>query len=207
VEPERLHILLYQFVFLLRGGKTASLSKRRGDVYPLRQLADEVGVDAARFFFLQRSADATLDFDIELAKEQSDKNPVYYVQYAHARMSSILRTAAEQGLSPDGDVAMLTHPAELALIKKMLQLPEVLDLIARTLEPHHLPYYALELATTINSDFYNSVRVISEDKELSRARLKLVAAARVALARTLHLMGMTAPESMQTPVSRGAAGS
>lgn len=203
IDPERLHILLYQLVMLFRGGQAARLSKRRGETYPLRQLMDEVGVDAARFFFLQRSADATLDFDIELATEQSEKNPVYYVQYAHARLSSILRTAAEQGLLPDGDVALLAHPAEFALIKKMLQLPEVLDLIARTLEPHHLPYYALDLATAINSDFYTAVRVISEDQALSRARLKLVAAARVALARTLHLMGMTAPESMQTPASRG----
>jgi arginyl-tRNA synthetase len=155
-----------------------------------------VGVDACRFFFLQRSADSTLDFDIDLAKTQSDKNPVYYVQYAHARTAGILRTAAERGLSPEGgDVRLLTDAAELALVRRMLQLPEVVDLITRTLEPHHLPYYAMDLATTFNA-FYRDVRVVTEDDTLSRARLRLVAAAQTTLARTLTLMGMTAPERM-----------
>jgi arginyl-tRNA synthetase len=210
IDSERLQILLYQLVMLFKGGQAARLSKRRGETYPLRQLADEVGVDACRFFFLQRSADSTLDFDIELATEQSDKNPVFYVQYAHARICSILQRAAEQGLSPEGgDVALLTQPAELALIRKMLQLPEVLDLISRTLEPHHLPYYALDLANTFHA-FYTDVAVVTRQvtrnkvkqtievaPEHSRARLRLIAAARVALARTLHLMGMSAPERME----------
>jgi arginyl-tRNA synthetase len=135
---------------------------------------------------------------------------VFYVQYAHARICSILQRAAEQGLSPEGgDVALLTQPAELALIRKMLQLPEVLDLISRTLEPHHLPYYALDLANTFHA-FYTDVGVVTRQvtrnkvrqtlevsPEHSRARLRLIAAARVVLARTLHLMGMSAPERME----------
>jgi arginyl-tRNA synthetase len=218
IDPARLTILLYQLVMLKRGGEAVRLSKRAGEIVQLRDLVDEVGVDACRFFFLQRSADATLDFDVELAKTQNEKNPVYYVQYAHARIAGILRTAAERGLSPDGgDVRLLTHPAELALVRKMLQLPELLDQVARTLEPHHLPYYAMDLATTFHA-FYRDVRVLPRadgpedgadggpaqddvptgaDREaLARARLRLVAAARIALARTLHLMGMSAPERM-----------
>lgn len=197
VDPARLQILLYQLVNVRRNGEIVRLSKRMGEIIELRDLVEEVGVDACRFFFLQRSADVTLDFDIDLAKAQKNENPVYYVQYAHARLENILRTGAERGLTPDGaDVRLLTHPVEMALIRKMLQLPEVLELVARTLEPHHLPYYATELATIINGDFYRDVRVVTEDEPLSRARLRLVAAARIALARTLHLMGMSAPESM-----------
>jgi arginyl-tRNA synthetase len=212
VEPDRLQILLYQLVMLFRGGQATRLSKRRGETYPLRQLADEVGVDACRFFFLQRSADSTLDFDIELATEQNEKNPVYYVQYAHARICSILGNAAERGLTcEDGDVRLLTRPAELALVRKMLHLPEVLEQIARSLEPHHLPYYAVDLATTFSA-FYHEVPVISHSErgqwievepELSRARLKLLAATRVVLARSLHLMGMTAPERMERRTAGG----
>jgi arginyl-tRNA synthetase len=204
VDPDRLTILLYQLVNVRRGGQVVRLSKRAGDIILLRDLVDEVGVDACRFFFLQRSADSTLDFDIDLAKLESDKNPAHYVKYAHARIVSILSRAAERGLSPEGgDVRLLTHPAELALIRKMLQLPEVLDQVARILEPHHLPYYAVDLATTLHT-FYQEVAVLTRygryaaevPADVSRARLKLMAAARIVLARTLHLMGMTAPERM-----------
>ena len=197
LDPERLIVLLYQLVTVRRGGEVVRLSKRAGEIIMLRDLMEEVGTDACRFFFLQRSADSTLDFDIDLAKSQSDKNPVYYVQYSHARIAGILRTGTERGLSAEGgDVALLTEPAELALIRKMLQLPEVLDQIATKLEPHHLPYYAIELATVFNA-FYRDVRVVTEDEARSRARLKLVAAAKVAFGRTLGLMGMTAPDRME----------
>ena len=207
VEPERLEILLYQLVSLRRGGEPVRMSKRAGEVILLRDLVREVGVDACRFFFLQRSADSTLDFDVDLAKLQNEKNPVYYVQYAHARLAGILLNAAERGLSPEGgDVRLLTHPSELALIRKMLQLPELLDQVGRSLEPHHLPYYALDLAGVINGEFYRDVRVLTEDHTLTRARLKLVAAARIALARTLHLMGMTAPERMERQAADGHDG-
>lgn len=204
-DPEYLRILLYQLVTLKRGGETVRLSKRAGDIITLREVVDEVGADACRFFFLLRSADSQMDFDIDLAKRQSEENPVYRVQYAHARIAGILRTAAERGLTDEGgDVRLLTHPAELALIRKMLQLPELLDTIAERYEPHHLPHYALDLATTFHA-FYTEVRVIGHDpvtreevtEAVSRARLKLVAAAKITLARVLGLMGMSAPDRME----------
>jgi arginyl-tRNA synthetase len=157
---------------------------------------EEVGADACRFFFLSRSADSQMDFDLELAKRQSAENPVYYVQYAHARIASILRLAQEGGIDyTSGDVSLLVTEPELTLIRKMLQLPEVVEIVARHLEPHHLPYYAQELATVFHS-FYDQCRVISKDEAMTLARLKLVEAAKIVLAKTLHLMNMTAPEKM-----------
>jgi arginyl-tRNA synthetase len=195
-DPDVLVILLYQLVTLKRGGVPVRLSKRADNIITLREVVDEVGADACRFFFLLRSADSQMEFDIDLAKRQSNENPVYYVQYAHARTAGILRTGEERGLShADGDAALLTHPKELALIRKMLQLPELVDLVARTYEPHHLPHYALDLATTF-TEFYTECRVVTEDVPLSKARLKLTAAAKAALARVLTLMGMTAPDRM-----------
>jgi arginyl-tRNA synthetase len=162
----------------------------------VRDVVEEVGADAAKFFFLSRSADSQLEFDLELAKRQSAENPVYYVQYAHARIAGILNHARERiPAFDDGDVALLGHPMELALIRKMLLLPELVETIARTLEPHHLPHYALDLATAFHA-FYTECRVVSDDVALSKARLKLTDAARVALARTLGLMGVSAPERM-----------
>ena len=153
-------------------------------------------MDACRFFFLSRSADSQMDFDLELAKRESADNPVYYVQYAHARIASILRLAQEREIDyRDGDVSLLVAEPELTLIRKMLLLPEIVEIVAHTLEPHHLTYYAQDLATMFHS-FYKQCRVISQDEVLTKARLKLVAAAKVALANTLHLMGMTAPEKM-----------
>jgi arginyl-tRNA synthetase len=157
---------------------------------------DEVNPDICRFFFLSRSADSQMDFDLELAKKQSVDNPVYYVQYAHARIASILRLAREREINYEqGDVSLLTSEPELTLIRKMVLLPEIVETVANTLEPHHLPYYAQDLATVFHS-FYKQCRVISEDKALTRARLKLVRAAQIVLSKTLHLMGMTAPEQM-----------
>jgi len=137
-----------------------------------------------------------MDFDLELAKKQSAENPVYYVQYAHARIASILRLAQERGIDyRDGDVSLLTTEPELTLIRKMLLLPELVETIANTLEPHHLTYYAQDLATVFHS-FYMQCRVVSPDEALTKARLKLAEAAKVVLSRTLRLMGMTAPERM-----------
>ncbi len=196
IDLERLQVIISQMVTLKRGDAIIRASKRTGEMITLRELVDEVGVDACRFFFLSRSADSQMDFDLELAKRQSADNPVYYVQYAHARISSILRLARERGIDfGGGDVSLLTSDPELALIRKMLQLPEVTELVAMTLEPHHLPYYATDMATIFHN-FYEKCRVISDDQALTKARLKLVAAARLVLARTLHLMGMSAPESM-----------
>ena len=139
-------------------------------------MVEDVGADAVRFFLLARAATAQMDFDLQLAKEQSDENPVYYVQYGHARIASILRHAEESGLSGEGgDVSLLTHPAELALIRRMLQLPELVEVAVEELTPHVLPHYALDLATLFHS-FYKQCRVVSslpEDKELSMARLRL----------------------------------
>ncbi len=197
VDPERLGIIIAQLVTLRRGDELVRISKRSGDIITLREVVDEVGADACRFFFLSRSADSQMDFDLELAKKQSADNPVYYVQYAHARIASILRLAQERGIDfHDGDVSLLTTEPELSLIRKMLLLPEIIEAVVSTLEPHHLAYYAQELATVFHG-FYTQCRVVSRhDEVLSKARLKLVAAAKLVLARTLHLMGMTAPETM-----------
>ena len=197
VDPERLEVIIAQLVTLRRGDELVRISKRSGDIITLREVVDEVGADACRFFFLSRSADSQMDFDLELAKKQSADNPVYYVQYAHARIASILRLAKERGIDfHDGDVSLLTTEPELSLIRKMLLLPEIIEVVASTLGPHHLAYYAQELATVFHG-FYTQCRVVSrQDEVLSKARLKLVAAAKLVLARTLHLMGMTAPETM-----------
>jgi len=196
IAPERLKVIISQMVTLRRGGELVRISKRSGDIVTLREVVDEVGSDACRFFFLSRTADSQMDFDLELAKKESADNPVYYVQYAHARIASILRLARERGISwGDGDVSRLTTGPELVLIRKMLLLPEIVEVVASTLEPHHLTYYAQDLATVFHS-FYKQCRVVSRNEALTRARLKLVDAARIVLARTLHLMGMTAPERM-----------
>ena len=199
VEPDRLRVIICQMVSLRRGKALIKVSKRTGELVTLRELMDEVGVDACRFFFLARSADSQMDFDMALAKRHSADNPVYYVQYAHARIASILRLAQERGLDPaKGDISRLGHQAEMALIRKMLLLPELVETAALALEPHHLTYYAQDLATVFHA-FYKQCRVVSrypKDLPLSQARLKLVAAAKTVLASTLNLMGMEAPERM-----------
>lgn len=196
VDPERLDIIIGQLVTLRRGGEAVRISKRAGDIVTLREVVDEVGADACRFFFLTRSADATVDFDLDLAKQQSAENPVYYVQYAYARIAGILSLGQERAIDyGDGDVSLLSHPAELALIRKMLRLPELVESMAESLEPHHLTHYSLDLATAFH-DFYERCRVVTDDVPLSKARLKLVAAARSVLGRTLSLMGVRAPDRM-----------
>ena len=196
IAPERLQVIVSQMVTLRRGDELIRISKRSGDIITLRELVDEVGVDVCRFFFLSRSADSQMDFDLELAKKESQDNPVYYVQYAHARIASIIRLAQERGIDyGDGDVSLLTTEPELTLIRKMLLLPEIVEIVAHTLEPHHLTYYAQDLATVFHS-FYKQCRVVSRNEALTKARLRLVAAAKLVLANTLRLMGMTAPEKM-----------
>ena len=199
VSPERLDLIIYQLVTLKRGDEVVRLSKRTGDLVTLRELVEEVGPDACRYFFLSRSPGSQMEFDLELAKKESSENPVYYIQYAHARIASILRLAEERGIDhQDGDLSLLAHEAELALVRKMLELPDLVGMMARTLEPHHLPHYAVELATAFHW-FYERCRVVSsapEDIQITRARLKLVEAAKVVLARCLGLMAMEAPEEM-----------
>jgi arginyl-tRNA synthetase len=196
IDPKRLKVIISQMITLKRGGELVKLSKRSGDMISLTEVIDEVGVDACRFFFLCRSADSQMDFDLELAKKESQDNPVYYVQYAFARISSILRLAEEKGINyKDGDVSLLTDESELMLIRRMLLLPEIIELIANTLEPHHLTYYAQDLATIFHS-FYKQCRVVTDEAEITMARLKLVASARIVLEKTLSLMGMSSPEKM-----------
>ena len=194
--PEQLKVILCQLVTLRRGREMVKVSKRSGDIITLREVIDEVGSDACRFLFLARSADSQMDFDLELAKRQSADNPVYYVQYAHARIASIIRLAEQREIDySQGDVSLLTTEPELTLIRRLLLLPEIVERVALTLEPHHLPYYAQDLATGFHS-FYKQCRVVSEDEALTKARLKLVRATQIALAKILRLMGMTAPEKM-----------
>ncbi len=196
IAPERLQVIISQMVTLRRGEELVRISKRSGDIITLREVIDEVGADVCRFFFLSRSADSQMDFDLELAKRESEDNPVYYVQYAHARIASVLRLAQQRGINwGDGDVSLLTTEPELTLIRKMLLLPEIVEIIVHTLEPHHLTYYAQDLATAFHS-FYKQCRIVTQDKVLTKTRLKLVEAAKLVLAKTLHLMGMTTPEKM-----------
>ncbi|MBF6600693.1 MAG: arginine--tRNA ligase [Dehalococcoidia bacterium] len=197
VDPSRLEIIIYQLVSFRRGDELVRLSKRAGNIVLMRDVVEEVGADAARFFFLARSADSQMEFDLDLAKKQAADNPVYYVQYAHARIAGILANAQERGLPAEGgDVALLTHPLELELVRRMLQLPELVQMMAQTLEPHHLPHYAQDLATAFHA-FYTECRVLDADHPpLSAARLKLCAAARLTLARALTLMGVAAPGRM-----------
>ncbi len=200
LDPDRVVLILYQLVTLSRGGEELRMSKSSGEFVTLRELIDEVGPDPIRYMMLTRTVDVTFDFDLDLAVEQSERNPVFYVQYAHTRIAGVLRHAAEQGWDPEvsGDPALLTHPSELALIRKMLTLPGTVELAAEHLAPHHLPNYATELASLFHA-FYHNCRIVSSDPgdaELTKVRLMLARAAKSVLARVLHLMGMEAPERM-----------
>jgi arginyl-tRNA synthetase len=201
LDPDRLTLVVYQLVTVKEGGEDVRLSKRAGTLVHLHDLLEDVGPDAVRFFLASRDPDSQMEFDLDLAREQSDKNPVYYVQYGHARIASILRNAVERGWdveTDEGDLSLLKHESELNLIRKMLTLEEVIELAAINLQPHHLTYYAQELASDFHT-FYRDCRVLSSDPadaELTKARLKLVRAAKGVLARVLGLMGMSAPERM-----------
>jgi arginyl-tRNA synthetase len=201
-DPSRFDIVIYRLVTLLRAGKTVKFSKRSDTIITIGEILDEVGADAIRWFLVSRSADVRIDFDLDLAKTQSSENPVYYVQYAHARLAKILRDPAATATDwRSADARLLTHAAELGLIRRMLQLPEVVDLAGRTLAPHHVPHYAYELARSTQTWYEAgnddpSLRVLLDDPPLQAARLKLAAAARQALANALDLIGVAAPESM-----------
>ena len=199
INPERLTILIAQMVTLKRGSEMVRASKRTGDFVTLRELADEVGSDACRYFFLARTPSTQMEFDLELAKRESSENPVYYVQYAHARNAGILNLARERNIDwSKGDVSRLNDPSELTLVRAMLRLPELVQQMARTLEPHHLAHFTMELAQAFHG-FYENCRVISanpEDADVTLARLKLVESAQIVFRRSLELMGMNAPERM-----------
>ena len=202
LDPSRLDILLYDLVRLYRDGKEVKLSKRSGDIITVDEVVDEVGKDAVRFLLLTRSNQAVIDFDLNLAVQQNDENPVFYAQYAHARMASILRTAEARGFPAGewtaGNLDLLVHPGELTLLRKMAELPEAIEKAALQLAPHGLAFYLQELAATFHA-FYRDCRVVSSepaDADLSRARLRLVAATKSVFARVLTLLGVSAPESM-----------
>jgi arginyl-tRNA synthetase len=199
LDPERLILFIYQLVTVIDKGEQVRLSTRAGTLVDLREVLDDIGPDAVRFFLIARAADSQMDLDLDLARRESDENPVYYVQYGHARISSVLRYAKEQGHSDEGaDVSLLSHPSELALIRKMLELPEVVAQAAENLVVHPLTHYAQDLAAAFHV-FYRDCRVVSSDPvdaELTKARLRLANAAKLVLARTLMLMGVAAPERM-----------
>ena len=199
-DRDMVQMILIAWVRFVRAGEVDSMSKRSGEFISLDELLAEIGPDAARWFFGSRATTSAIDFDIELAKRQSAENPVYYVQYAHARCSSILRRAAEGGLAPEArDTAtLLLHPAEQALVRRLLALPEVLADAANRRETHELTHYCLELAQLFSA-FYRDCRVLPDEPAevpLSSARLALTDATRQVLANALRLLGISAPESM-----------
>ena len=198
-KKEVLRVVLIQLVNLLRDGRQVTMSTRSGEFDTLKEVMKEVGKDAARYFFLMRNSDSPLDFDLELAKKESTENPVYYVQYAHARISSILRLADEQGLKVPGfkkiRIDLLSLPEEIALIKQILKYPEVVEESARSLEPHRITAYLNELAGRFHG-YYNRNRVISDDPLMSIARLFLVGITNVVIRNALGLLGVNAPEKM-----------
>ncbi len=201
--PDRLKILIHQLVNLMRNGVAVPMSKRAGTFVTLKEVIDEVGVDATRFFFLMRRADTTLDFDLELAKKHSSDNPVYYVQYAHARLCSILRVAAEAGIDPAtvaseagvADLAGLVSAEELEIIKQIALYPDEVRTAADALEPHRIVFYLQALAGMIHR-YYFGHRIIGDDPTLTRARLVLVRAVQIVLQNALTLLGIRAPERM-----------
>lgn len=197
--PESLVVRLVQLVSLTRGGKAVAMGKRQGEFTTLAEVVREVGRDAARFFFLMRRCESSLEFDLDLAKRRSTDNPVFYVQYAHARISSIFRTREESGLpSPDlreVDLDPLRLPEEMSLIKKIATYPDVLATCARLLDPHPLTQYLVALAGNFHS-YYNKVRVITDDEDLSHARLAMVRAVGIVIRNALDIMGIEAPEKM-----------
>ncbi len=193
---DRWEVVIYQYVRFLHEGEILGMSKRRGQFILLDDVIDRVGKDVARWFFLQSSPDRMLDFDLELAVTQSSENPAYYVQYAHARIASILRTASERGVPADGaDVALLTAPAEIDLVKALLRFPEVVDDVLTRRASHLLTVYALDLAGRFHS-YYRDHRVVGDDAALSGARLRLVQAVQVTLRQVLGLLGISAPDRM-----------
>jgi arginyl-tRNA synthetase len=197
--PETFEVLIVQLVTLLRDGQPVRMSKRRGEFVLMEELLEEVGRDAARFTFLTRRHDSPLEFDLAVATRQSSDNPVYYVQYAHARIRSIFRQAAEQGITVPAltaiDTSPLVEPADLALIKQLLQFPELVKGAARMLEPHRVAYWLQQLAAEFHA-WYKNHRVIQDDRRLMYARLALAATVGVVVKNGLDLLGVSAPESM-----------
>jgi len=193
----KLDIILLQFVTLVKEGKPIKMSKRKGRYITMEELLEEVGRDVVRFFFLERSADKHLEFDLNLAREQSEKNPVYYVQYAYARICSILRKyKGVKNFEPQGkELKLLTSPQEIVLIKEILRFPEIIEEISQSYQVQRLPKYALELASAFHQ-FYHHCQVLTGDDDLSRARIALIIVAKNTLENLFKLMGISAPRKM-----------
>jgi arginyl-tRNA synthetase len=199
-DPKRLDVLLVQFAILYRRGEKVQMSTRSGEFVTLRELRKEVGRDAARFFYVMRRCEQHMDFDLDLAKSQSADNPVYYVQYAHARVCSVLRQAADKGIpvepsSGEANLERLGEAHELALLKDLARYPEVVEAAALTEEPHQLTQYLRDLANDLHT-YYNAHQFLVEDPALRDARIKLILATREVLRNGLNLLGVSAPESM-----------
>ncbi|MGF7430552.1 arginine--tRNA ligase [Thermoanaerobacterium thermosaccharolyticum] len=199
IDPDKLDVLLMQLVRLMKGKEVVKMSKRTGKMVTLRDLIDEVGKDAARFFFNMRSADSAVDFDMDLAVEQSNENPVFYVQYAHARICSIIRQLKDDGINTDDlkdvDLNLLNEEAEIDLIKKLAYLPEEVTIAAKTMAPHRITRYVLDVASLFHT-FYNSCRVRGVDEELMKARIVLIDSTRIVIKNVLDMLKITAPEKM-----------
>jgi len=198
-DKKALEIILVQLVNLVRDGVPVAMSTRAGEFVTLREVMDEVGRDAARYHFLMRRSQSHLDFDLELAKRQSNENPVYYVQYVHARVMSIIRNAAEQGYGvpryDDVDVSRLVQPEESDIVKMIDRYPDVIEGSAQSFEPHRITFYLNDLASLFHS-YYNKHRVISDDRKLTSARLFLVASVGTVVRNALRILGVSAPERM-----------
>jgi len=199
IDPERLKVLLIQMVNLLEAGQLKSMSTRKAEYVELKELVREVGVDAVRFIFLSRSQDSPLDFDVELAKKQSAENPVYYVQYAHARICSVKEKAKENGYNLDeifqADLLQLKEKEERELLKKLGEFPDLVEISALQFAPYKIVYYLIDLASAFH-EYYNKFRIVGEDKALSKARLALVEGCRIVINNGLSLLGVSSPEKM-----------
>ncbi|MBR6012281.1 MAG: arginine--tRNA ligase [Selenomonadaceae bacterium] len=196
-DADKLKILLLQMVSLYRGGELVKMSKRTGESITLRELMEEVGTDAARYFFLMRSIDSQLDFDLDLAKKQSSENPVYYIQYAHARICSIFRQTEENGLKLDGEIKfnLMNSNAEIDLINKIFEYPEEIEKAAVNFAPQTIAKYAYDLAAQFHG-FYRDCRILGVDEELAKARLALIKITAHTIKHALNLLGVSAPTSM-----------
>ena len=199
-DPSKLDVLLVQFAVLYRGGEKVQMSTRSGEFITLRELREEVGSDAARFFYVMRSHEQHLDFDLDLAKSRSNENPVYYIQYAHARICSVFRNLEQMNETHnqaigEASLKLLTEPNETLLLRALSRYPEIIETSARLRAPHQLAHYLQALATEFHS-YYNSQQFLVEDENIRNARLNLILAARIVLANGLALLGISAPESM-----------
>ena len=198
MKTEHIHVLLYQFVTLLRGGEKVKMSTRKANFVTMDELVEEVGADVVRYFFIMRSMNSHLNFDLDLAADQSEKNPVYYLQYAHARICNIIKHSESTGISSDEeayDVSLLVHPAEIKLLKRLEQFPSNVENALDSLEPQTIANYLHDTANQFHK-FYSECRVVTEDLPLSLARLALVKGTRTVLSNGLSLLGLTAPERM-----------